>query len=638
MAMPAGSNSDRMEHAFIKPNAWSNSKRGSWDRDSFTEKKNTGSAGVEKSGYITESEITQIFQTATEEAMTTIVRIFENAKDKAVASLQRVDIDKVRHSDISHDVGSLPISDSESELPESVESANETLDTSFENTEDDKEALIKGNLDRYELYISDCVKTTDLIAFYGPLSSAQTKKLRKIDKKSPTEASKTALQMIRNMKRQPNKFRLLLKALSDAGYEKVVQILDGTLIPIGSCHRDIIRKCASHIFQRLNTSDILPYLYSKRVISSDDKEQVLKTERTESTGIAALELLDMLPSRNKRWFKYFNESLIESGHKELSQIVKDNTNTTIEKSQMKTRKSVGMKRAQSYNEDAILPKKPKSSLSLDQLNSDVIHTSQLSDALCPPRRRISISGNLCQQDGLLEKQKAKEHLISPSSSQKDDTNEANNAVKSITHGLSLINGPFEKNTTFPLSDGESSDGQSCVNVSRFENQNKLTSSDRILSPTSESSDDQSCVDAFGFDHGFHNICSASGNTICVDESDTHLRGVTDCNSDKLGSSESHDNGSAYPEVSQPATGLNIPRSGGAYLGLARKIDASRISRPLGSIPFHLNIHHTPVFRPWSPLSSSLSKIPKPVPQHVNLRRKGVLDVSKFFRRRIMPRR
>ena len=234
-----------------------------------------------------ESEMLQIFHSAKSEVMKKVENIFEDAKTKAVTRIRRVKCGQVGQPSISFEDNNI----TENEQPDIIE--------------DSQEAVIRDNLDRYELYISDCVKTTDLIAFFGPLSSAQTRKLRSIYKRSPFEATKTALQMIQIMEKQPKKYTLLLEALKDAGYPKVVQILNGTLIPVGSCHRNIIRQCAKHMFNQLHTSEILPYLDLKGVINNHDKQEILQTERTESTSIAALELLDMLPNRHKKWFKYF---------------------------------------------------------------------------------------------------------------------------------------------------------------------------------------------------------------------------------------------------------------------------------------------------------------------------------------------
>ena len=284
------------------------------------------------------SELNQIYQQAQEDSYTATMNIFENAKMKAEAIVQKtvshswlVNCSCAGHFDISSEVNKMTLSDMESSfngrlVPDITDQTRQESENDSSDIEDSLEAVIKDNLDRYEFYISDCVKVTDLIAFFGLLSSVQTKELRCIYKINAFEASKKAIEMIKMMTNKPNKYRLLLEALTDAGYPKVVQILDGTLIPVGSCHRDIIRQCAKHIFQRLNTSEILPYLYSKGVISTDDKQQVLQTEKTVSTGIAALELLDILPNRHIRWIEYFVESLVESGHEDIAKVIEDNTN------------------------------------------------------------------------------------------------------------------------------------------------------------------------------------------------------------------------------------------------------------------------------------------------------------------------
>ena len=118
---------------------------------------------------------------------------------------------------------------------------------------DDIEEVIKDNLRRYEAYISDCVKATDLIAFYDIFTASQAKTLRSIFRRNPKEATEQAFQEIRMKIHQPDKYRRLISALKDTGYPKIVQILEGVLVPVGSCHRDTIRICEKHFFQQLNT-------------------------------------------------------------------------------------------------------------------------------------------------------------------------------------------------------------------------------------------------------------------------------------------------------------------------------------------------------------------------------------------------
>ena len=170
-----------------------------------------------------ESEMLQIFHSAKSEAMNKVENVFEDAKTKAVTIIRRVNCGPVGQSGISLEDNKMVTNDTVSDshgrkMPDiTVQSSQKSENEQPDIIEDTQEAVIRDNLDRYELYISDCVKTTDLIAFFGPLSSAQTRKLRSIYKKNPVEATKTALQMIQIMENQPKKYTLLLEALTDAG-------------------------------------------------------------------------------------------------------------------------------------------------------------------------------------------------------------------------------------------------------------------------------------------------------------------------------------------------------------------------------------------------------------------------------------
>ena len=375
--------SNKLKHVSIKPSAQPYVKRSaSKTENNLNAKRREVSNKMQQSDIVFKtdpghavntliSEINQIYQQAQEDSYTVTMDIFENAKLNTEAIIQKtvshswlVNCSCAGHCDISSEVNKMTLSDMESGcdgrlVPDSTDQTSQESKNDQSDIEDNLEAVIKDNLDRYEFYISDCVKVTDLIAFFGLLSSAQTKELRCIFKRNPVEASKKALEIMKMMTNKPNKYRLLLEALTDAGYPKVVQILDGTLIPVGSCHRDIIRQCAKHIFQRLNTSEILPYFYSKGVISTDDKQQVLQTEKTVSTGIAVLELLDILPNRHIRWFKYFVESLVESGHEDIANIIEDNTNNdTFEKSGNNLERN-STEHTETHKEETLPPMIPK---------------------------------------------------------------------------------------------------------------------------------------------------------------------------------------------------------------------------------------------------------------------------------------
>ena len=245
--------------------------------------------------------------------------IFENAKREALSCVRNT----LKNEPL------ITINEMKHHLNDGVNSDSglqtQTLQSDAKNMKPaNMEATIKKNLERYKQYISECVNVTDLIAYYDLFTISQTNRFRSMYRNFPEEATEMAFDEIAAMQNQPDKYRRLLSALKDTGYSKVVQILQGVLKPVGSCHKTLIRSCAKDMFQQLNTRDVLPHLYEKEVISLDDMQQIIQTERTESNGSAALHLLSLLPNRNEQWFKHFVESLNESSQTHLAEALTSN--------------------------------------------------------------------------------------------------------------------------------------------------------------------------------------------------------------------------------------------------------------------------------------------------------------------------
>ena len=186
---------------------------------------------------------------------------------------------------------------------------------------DVQEVDIKDNLMKNKPYILNSVKATDLIALYELFTPVQRKELRCIYRINPTEAIEKVFDEIDLIQNQPDKYRQLVSALDDTGNTKIAKLLDGTIVHKGGRHRDRIRRNEKNICQRLNVTDILPHLYSKCVISEDEKQQIQRKERNESVIESARELLEILPNRQKQWYRLFIEALIESGQKDIADFI-----------------------------------------------------------------------------------------------------------------------------------------------------------------------------------------------------------------------------------------------------------------------------------------------------------------------------
>ena len=106
-----------------------------------------------------------------------------------------------------------------------------------------------------------------------------------------------------------------------AGYPKVVKILKGRLIPVNEKHRKTMDQCAKHIYERLSTTDTLPYLIQGGVIKGTDAEEIRSIENVKGRGYAAMDLLFMLPNRDRKWFSCFLKALRKSNQTDLAEII-----------------------------------------------------------------------------------------------------------------------------------------------------------------------------------------------------------------------------------------------------------------------------------------------------------------------------
>lgn len=196
------------------------------------------------------------------------------------------------------------------------------------------EAEIKSNFKSYRPYIESSVKTMDLLVFFKLFTEDQCKVLHKKVKSDPVEASRQAFDIIINLKNTPYKFHHLLFALEEAEYPKIVHLLQGILIPVHNNHRRKLKIFANHFYHRLSVIDILPYLLTKNVLNQHDADEIKSTEKYESRGSAVIQLLSVLPNRNKDWYRYFLWALLASEQRELAVLIDHETCENIEREKL----------------------------------------------------------------------------------------------------------------------------------------------------------------------------------------------------------------------------------------------------------------------------------------------------------------
>lgn len=199
----------------------------------------------------------------------------------------------------------------------------EPLNDSFEGgdeIEDATEEDIESNFVSYRPYVESSVSVIDLIVYLKLFTQDQIKKFHKTSTLDPVEATRLTFDAFVDMTK-PDKFQILIKALEEAEYPKIVKLLKGLLIPVHDRHRQKLKEFAKDMFERLNICDILPNLLTKRVLTQNDVDELRAAERHESRGSATMQLLSTLPNRNEYWFELFLSSLLETKQRELAIII-----------------------------------------------------------------------------------------------------------------------------------------------------------------------------------------------------------------------------------------------------------------------------------------------------------------------------
>ena len=103
------------------------------------------------------------------------------------------------------------------------------------------------------------------------------------------------------------------------GYPKLVGLLKGKLFPANDDHRRRFNEVTSDIYQRLNPSEVLPYLIQNGIISSEEAAEIRKVETQKSRSDAVLDLLFLLPNRHRYWYEGTIWSSIKSSQVELAE-------------------------------------------------------------------------------------------------------------------------------------------------------------------------------------------------------------------------------------------------------------------------------------------------------------------------------
>ena len=96
-------------------------------------------------------------------------------------------------------------------------------------------------------------------------------------------------------------------------------LLKGKLFPANDDHRRRFNELTADFYQRLNPSEVLPYLIQKAVISSEEAAEIRNVQTYKSRSDAVLAFLFILPNRQRFWYDWMIWSLVKSNQVELAE-------------------------------------------------------------------------------------------------------------------------------------------------------------------------------------------------------------------------------------------------------------------------------------------------------------------------------
>ena len=88
--------------------------------------------------------------------------------------------------------------------------------------------------------------------------------------------------------------------------------------------KDVLRKLRMHISRNMNARKVVEELYSRGILDSDDREEILAETTTQ---FQVLKLLDFLPLRGPKAFDVFLQALRECGFGYLANTIQTDTSS-----------------------------------------------------------------------------------------------------------------------------------------------------------------------------------------------------------------------------------------------------------------------------------------------------------------------
>ena len=116
-------------------------------------------------------------------------------------------------------------------------------------------------------------------------------------------------------------FSSIVVYLQTTGYKYIVDTLRGEEKIDHTYQTQYLKIITPVLRQLIVPYEILPALWACDVISSEDKEEVVQTERNFGSLAATDKLLDMVPRRHPFWYSHLVDALTNAGRNEAADML-----------------------------------------------------------------------------------------------------------------------------------------------------------------------------------------------------------------------------------------------------------------------------------------------------------------------------
>ncbi|XP_060604647.1 uncharacterized protein LOC132757392 isoform X2 [Ruditapes philippinarum] len=222
------------------------------------------------------------------------------------------------HYDVINDL-EMDLSDTEQKQPMSVHKNNDHANVyhGFPKRRANYEQMVK----IFKPLIVKNVNVKRLLPHLPFLYNVECK-IRAIEERDPHAAIIYLIdELCSGSNTEPGRWRQFMQALEACGYKCIVDTLRGEEPVDHTYQRQYLKIITPVLRELIVPQEVVQILWAYNVISSEDKEEIIQTERMFGSLAATDKLLDMVPRRHEFWYSHFVDALTNAGRYEAADLL-----------------------------------------------------------------------------------------------------------------------------------------------------------------------------------------------------------------------------------------------------------------------------------------------------------------------------